>query len=217
MGWGPATSEAPVRQKALLRPFEAAFVMVALGFVSHEVIGEVKWLEEIFHTAPEWLNRLAPAAPFGWIEGLWFLVFFPLAVWAAICGLSYTIGYRGSIRTLLLAAATGAAPAVAIAHLAKAAAKVSSWGGFLPLALGDPQGIETMKGLTERTLNAPTGLVALSMVGWVMLALSLVVAWKAWNWARHMPPAYLAAARTGLASAAVLFGIVLTIWVWPVS
>jgi hypothetical protein len=125
------------------------------------------------------------------------------------------MGSRSNIKYLLLAAATGAAPVVAVAHLAKAAAKGSSWGGFLPLAVRDTQGIETLRGLTERTLSAPSGFLALSMVGWVMLALWLVMAWKAWKWANHVPSQYLAAARTGLASTAVLFGIVLTIWAWP--
>jgi hypothetical protein len=165
-----------VRQKALLRPFEAAFVMIALGFVSHEVIGEVKWLEDIFHTIPAWLSGLIPTVPFGWIEGLWFLVLFPLGMWSAILGLSCLLGYRSNIINLLLAAATGAAPVVAIAHLAKAAAKVSSWGGFLPLAARDPQGIKTLRGLTVYAIGAPDGLLALSMVVWVMLALSLVIA-----------------------------------------
>jgi len=217
MGWGPAASEAPVRQKALLRPFEAAFVMVALGFVSHEVIGEVKWLEDIFHAPPEWLSRLIPAVPFGWIEGLWFLVLFPFSVWAVISGLSYVMGYRSNMKNLLLAAATGAAPVVAVAHLAKAAAKVSSWGGFVPLAVRDPQGINTMQELMTRTLSAPTGLLALSIVGWGMLVLSLAMAWKAWKWSKQVQAQYIVAARTGLASTAVLYGIILTIWVWPIS
>jgi polyferredoxin len=216
MGWGLTAPEAPVRQKALLRPFEAAFVMVALGFVSHEVIGEVKWLEEIFHVAPEWLNGWMPNIPFGWVEGLWFLAIFPAVVWAAISGLSYIMGYRSNVKSLLLAAATGAAPVVAVAHLAKAAAKVSSWGGFLPLAAHDPKGIETLQRLTENTLSAPTSLIGLSIVGWAMLVLSLAIAWKAWRWSRHVPAQYLAAARTGLTGTAVLFGIVLTIWAWPI-
>jgi polyferredoxin len=217
LGVGLVMSEAPVRRKSLLRPFEAAFVMVALGFVAHEVIGEVKWLDGFFHAVPKWLSGFQPSVPFGWLEALWFLVLFPLAVWAGIAGLGFLMGHRGGLRALLLAAATGAAPVVAVAHLAKAAAKVAAWGGYLPLAVRDPQGIETFHRIAAHTLTAPGGILGLSMVGWAMLGLTLIMAWKAWTWARHVPAESTIAAKSGLAGAALLFGTVLTIWVWPVA
>lgn len=217
MGVGLVASDAPVRRKSLLRPFEAAFVMVALGFVAHEVIGEVKWLDGFFHAVPKWLNTLTPSISFGWFEALWFLVVFPLAVWAGIAGLGYLLGHRGGLRILLLAAATGAAPVVAMAHLAKAAAKIASWGGFLPLAVRDPHGIETFNRIAEHSLVAPAGMLGLSIVGWVMLVLTLVMAWKAWSWARQVPVESLIAARSGLAGVAALFSAVLIIWVWPAA
>ena len=126
VGVGLVASGAPVRRKPLLRPFEAAFVMVALGFVAHEVIGEVKWLDAFFHAVPNGLNRLMPSIPFGWFEALWFLVLFPLLVWGLISGIGHFTGHRAGLKTLLTGAATGAAPLVAVAHLAKAAAKVAS-------------------------------------------------------------------------------------------
>jgi len=214
VGVGVVSENAPIRRKALLRPYEAAFVMVALGFVSHEVIGEVRWLDSAFHVVPAALARVIPTVPFGWFEALWFLVLFPLVVWLTIAGLGRSLGHRGGLRTLLLAAATGAAPVVAIAHLAKAVAKVGSWGGFLPLALRDPQGLETLRSIADHSLTAPAAMVGLSILGWVMLALTLVVAWKAWRWASQIPADVAVAARTGLASAAVLFSAVLTVWSW---
>jgi len=132
-------------------------------------------------------------------------------------GLSDGDGHRGDLRTLLLAAATGAAPVVAVAHFAKAVAKVTSWGGFLPLAVHDPQGMETFRGIADHTLAAPARLLGLSMVGWVMLGLTLILAWKAWNWARQVPIESMIAARSGLVGAATLFSSVLTIWIWPIS
>jgi polyferredoxin len=215
IGVGLVTREAPVRQKALLQPYEAAFVMVALGFVAHEVIGEVAWLDSMFHFVPGQLAALVPAVPFGWFEALWFLVLFPLAVWAAIAGASHLAGHRAGLRSLLLAAATGAAPVVAIAHLAKAVAKISSWGGYLPLSLRDPRGVDTLRHFADRSLSAPTALVGLTVVGWVMLALVLVIAWRALRWARQTPAEANTAARVGLAGAAALFTAVLTIWALP--
>lgn len=215
VGVGLVSEGAPVRRRALLRPAEAAFVMVALGFVSHEVIGEVKWLDAVFHASPAALSRSLPGAPFGWFEALWFLVGFPLGVCLAIAGIGFLWGHRGGFGPALLAAATGAAPVVAIAHLAKAAAKVAAWAGFFPLAIRDPRGLETLDRIASGAIATPPPLAGLPLVGFAMLALTAAVAWKAWRWARQVPPESAAAARTGLAGAALLFGAVLTVWVWP--
>jgi polyferredoxin len=215
MGLGLVSADAPVRRKTLLRPYEAAFVMVALGFVAHEVIGEVKWLNSMFHFVPEQLAALAPRVPFGWFEALWFLVLFPLTVWVAIAVVSYLAGHRSGLRSLLLAVATGAAPVVAIAHLAKAAAKVSAWGGFLPLSLRDPPGLATFHQLANRTLSAPTAAVGLPIIGWVMLALVVVIAWRALAWSRQVPAESTMAARVGLVGTGVLFSSILTVWALP--
>lgn len=215
IGIGLVSITAPIRRKTLLRPYEAAFVMVALGFVSHEVIGEVKWLDAIFHAAPNALARLVPAVAPGWFEALWFLLLFPAAVWALIASIGRLAGHRTGLRSLLLAAATGAAPVVAVAHLAKAAAKIASWGGFVPLAIHDPCGLETLQRLSSHALPAPSSLVALTVVGWVMLALIAFIAWRAWRWVRQIPSESVTAARIGMADAAVLFTSVLTVWSWP--
>jgi polyferredoxin len=214
MGVGIVAPEAPVRRKALLRPYEAAFVMVALGFVAHEVIGEVKWLDAIFHFVPERLAALVAAVPFGPFEAVWFLLLFPLIVWSIIAAIGRLAGHRTGLGTLLLAAATGAAPVVAMAHLAKAAAKLGSWGGFLPLSLHDPKGIDTLKRLIEGTTTAPAAMVGLTVLGWVMLAATLIVAWRAWRWSRQIHAEVIPATRAGLVGASLLFSSVLTIWSW---
>jgi len=215
MGVGLVVPGAPVRRKGLLKPYEAAFVMVALGFVAHEVIGEVKWLDAMFHFVPEQLAALVPAVRFGWFEALWFLVLFPLAVWAAVAVAGHLAGHRAGLRSLVLAAATGAAPVVAVAHLAKAAAKLTSWGGFLPLSLRDPQGIDMLHELAEGTAAAPAAMVGLTALGWVMLAATLVVAWRAGRWSRQVPAESAMAAKVGLAGAATLFTSMLAIWALP--
>jgi polyferredoxin len=215
MGVGLVSPDAPVRRKALLKPYEAAFVMVALGFVAHEVIGEVRWLDGVFHFVPERLATLVPAVPFGWFEALWFLTLFPFLVWAAIAGVGYLAGHRAGWRSLLLAAATGAAPIVAIAHLAKAVAKISSWGGFLPLSLRDPQGLVTYRQLADQSISTPAAMVGLTVLGWAMLAAVLVIAWRAWRWSQQIPAESTMAARVGLVGTAVLFTSVLTVWALP--
>ncbi len=216
MGVGVVAPDAPVRTKALLKHYEAAFVMVALGFVAHDVIGEVRWLDALFHFVPDRLAALVPAVPFGWLEALWFLVLFPLVVWAAIAAVGHLAGHRAGLRSLLLAAATGVAPVVAVAHLAKATAKITSWGGFLPLSLRDPQGIDTLHRLAEGSTATPAAMVGLTVLGWVMLAATLVVAWKAWRWTRQVPVELWAAARSGMLFTAVVFTLALAVWALPV-
>jgi polyferredoxin len=212
MGLGLVSAYARVRDNALLKPYEAAFVMVALGFVAHEVIGEVKWLNAAFHFVPERFAALAPAVSFGWFEALWFLVLFPLVVWSAIAGAGYLVGHRSGLHSLLLAAATGAAPVVAVAHLAKAAAKIAFWGGFLPLSLRDPQGLHTLERLGNERLTAPVAMVSLSVLGWVMLVVVLVITWRAWHWSRQIPAESAMATKVGLSGTALLFTSVLTVW-----
>lgn len=216
MGFGVTRSEAPIRRKTLLKPFEAAFVMVVLGFVAHEATGEVKWLDGYFHAIPLALQSLAPGIAFGWVEALWFLALFPLLVWGAAAGLACLLGHRAGWRSLVLAAATGAAPIVAIAHLAKAIAKMSSWSGYLPLALRDPEGVSTFHKLTvERTVSEPGKLVALWVLGWIMLGVTLVMGWRAWRWVQEVPMDSQAAARAGMVTSAAIYTAVLAAWAVP--
>ncbi len=214
VGLGVVGPEARVRRHRLLLPFEAAFVLVAAGFVAHEVIGEVKRLDEYFHVVPAALQELVPSVGFGWFEALWFLGLFPAVLWAAAAGLAYLWGYRGGLGLLLRAAATGAAPVVAIAHLAKAAAKISSWGGFLPLALSDPRGVATFERITSQPTLAPAALLGLSLVGWLMLVVLAVIGWRSWHWTRQAADEQLPAARAGFAVVAAVFCTSLAVWPW---
>ncbi|MBM3319179.1 MAG: hypothetical protein FJY73_00685 [Candidatus Eisenbacteria bacterium] len=213
MDFGPTAADAPVRRKALLLPYEAAFVLVAFGFVAHEVIGEVKHLDRIFHAVPLRLNALSPGVPFGWFEAVWFLAIFPLAAWAVVAGAAFVAGHRGGLKNLLLAAATGAAPIVAVAHLGKAAAKVSSWSGFLPLAMRDPRGTETLARLAGGGLPAPKSFVELSVLGWAMIALVFFAGWIAARWSRGLPADSFVAARAGLGISFLLFAAVFAVWI----
>lgn len=216
VGYGLVSAAAPIRRKALLRPSEAAFVMVALGFVFHELAGEVSWVDDAFHAVPRGLAQIAPSVPLGWAEALWFLMLFPLVVWAAIAVLGRVAGCRGGLGPLLLAAATGAAPVVAVAHLAKAVAKLTSWGVYLPLALRDPHGLDTLSQVADGSLAAPAALLGLTAVGAASLALIPIAAWWALRRAWLMPAASIAAARVGSAAAAALFSAALAAWTWPV-
>ncbi|OGG00368.1 MAG: hypothetical protein A3F83_09620 [Candidatus Glassbacteria bacterium RIFCSPLOWO2_12_FULL_58_11] len=66
-------------------------------------------------------------------------------------------------------------------------------------------------------MATPAGLLGISLLGWVMVPLIFLMAWKAWRWSRQVPPESLIGARAGLAGVALLFSAVLTVWAWPVS
>jgi hypothetical protein len=195
-----------------LRPHEAAFVLIALGFVASEVVGDVGWLDRSFHAAPKLLWTLVPAIEPGWVEAAWFLVGFPLAVWALIIAAGALAGHPRGLGSLLLAATTGAAPIVAVAHAAKGVVKLMSWAGFIPGALDDPGGQDTARRIIAQPDTAPGSLVGLPVVGCVAVVALVFMAWNAWRWARQVPSG-TAAARVGLAGASMLFGTALVAWV----
>jgi len=213
VGFGLAAADSPIRRRTLLRPSEAAFVMIALGFVMHEVVGEVAWADAVFHAVPFAFAARFPGVPVGWLEAIWFLAIAPALFWFAIAAAARLAGCRGTPGRLLTAAATGAAPVVAAAHLGKAAAKFAAWSGYLPLAIRDPRGLDTLRDIGDGDLAAPVAWAGLSSIGWCMLLLTAVIAVRSWSGARHPAPASPPAARTGLAGASLLFAAVFTAWV----
>ena len=137
---------------------------------------------------------------------------FPALLWATVAALAYVLGQRTGLRTLLLAAATGAAPIVALAHLAKAVAKVASWAGFLPLAIRDPAGVATFQRIADHSLASPPSLASLSVLGWLMLITIAIVGWRAWRWFGNVPNELLPATRAGFIAVVVLFAASLAVW-----
>ncbi len=212
VGFGWASKEATSRQHVLLRPFEALFVFFAAGFVAHEVIGETKPVDEWFHYVPKMLNGLVPSLDFGWFEAGWFLLIFPVLLGILATGLARILGYHGTWRDLFIGAATGAAPVVAIAHLAKAAAKLSSWGGFLPMALRDPAGIESLHRIGDKTIAAPTPILALSLLGWALLLALLAISWRNRKWLQESALERLPAAYAGFAVSLCAYACMLLAW-----
>jgi ferredoxin len=212
VGFGLASSTSAVRVPRRLEPFEAAFVGVAVGFVTHELVGEVEWLDHVFHGPVQALARLVPRVGFGWLEALWFLVLFPAALWGLIATAAWLLGGRSSLRESFLASATGAAPVVAVAHLAKAVSKAGSWATYLPLAVHDRSGLDTADKLAAHALQAPGPLLGLSTVGVAVGLLLVVVGWRSWRSVLAAAPTRLAAARTGLAVVAALYSAVLIAW-----
>ncbi|MBI5509497.1 MAG: hypothetical protein HY903_12165 [Deltaproteobacteria bacterium] len=210
--YGRCTPRAGVRRNRELRPFEAAFVVAAAGFVTHELVGEVAWLENLFHVVPEAVHRQWPALAAEWLEVIWFLAVFPTALWALVAAVARTFGNRGGLKATLLSTATGAAPVIALGHAAKAMSKLGAWAGYLPLALQDPNGIETLHKISSGALSAPVPLVGLSMPGLLTAAAVVLVGWRSWRWARATVPGQLPALRAGFLVAAVFYTSIMVVW-----
>lgn len=215
IGFGVTRNTASVRRHRMLRPYEATFVILVAGFVTHEIAGDVPWLDAVFHRVPIALDAAMPTVGFGWFEALWFLFLFPLALWALVAGLAVVFRLRRSaLGTVLLAAVTGAAPVIAAAHLAKAAAKIFSWSPYLPLAIADPEGVGTLERLRQGTLPVPVGLVNEHLLSWLMLVAVVLVGWRAWRWAQYGPDDALRPARVGLAVWAGVYGLTIVLRPW---
>lgn len=212
IGFGLVRDDATIRRPSALRPFEAVFVMSMAGFVTHEMVGEVGWLEEAFHVAPRTLATSLPGLDGGWTEALWTLAMFPLIVWSALALVARLFGSGLGFRDRLVAIATGAAPVVAIAHLAKGVAKLAGWAGYLPGALADPTGLDTLHAIASGTATAPPRLVGLGLVAWVALGALLFVGWRSWRSRRAVVGQAVPAARVGLTGSTLLFGGVLVAW-----
>lgn len=213
IGFGLVPPEAGSRRSQLLKPAEAAFVLIAAGFVAHEVIGEVKWLDALFHLVPLALQKSLPGLAFGWFEAVWFLVLFPLLFWSLALLSSRLAGHRAPLGQHLRALATGAAPVIALAHLAKALAKGGSWGGFTPLALRDPVGLDTWAAISRGELAAPGNLWGLSVIGGLILLGVFVLGWRSVTWLRqYTDRTHVPGLRVGFVGATTLFTVVFLIW-----
>ena len=214
IGWGVVDSTASVRAPRMLEPFEGAFVLVAAGFVTHELIGEVAWAEALFHRAPATVGSVVSVLPFGWIEAGWYLLAWPALLWGLIAGLGRLVARDSTWRGVILASATGAAPLVAVGHLAKALAKLCSWAPYLMGALADPAGMRTFAALSAKTSPAPQHWLAPSTLAWLMLLVVALVGWRAWRAAGRLkaPVSAMAPARLASVAATGLLVVLLGLW-----
>lgn len=65
------------------------------------------------------------------------------------------------------------AVAVAAGHMTKGLAKFVSWAGFLPVAMTDPVGTETIRAMSNRTMVQPILLLPLAVVAVLGIVLIL--------------------------------------------
>ncbi len=213
VGFGITRAVASSRVRRNLRPYEAVFVLAVAGFVTYEIAGEVKWVKDVFLAVPHYVAAWLPPMNFGWLKAIWMLLVFPLVIWSLAGTGAFVLGYRGRIRDLAIHMATGAAVVVAVMHLAKGLAKLSSWSLYLPLALKDPFGVDTAKAIINKSMPQPGSIVSLEFLGWIMIPSLLFAAWKSREWITVSCGDGPGAARVGILVPCILYLPILLAWI----
>lgn len=148
------------------------FVMLVSGFVTWELFTEWPAANKVFLAAPAWAaSALGCSAATGWFNGLWALGIVPVMLWLVLAGLARAVGTKESIGHLWRHLALPIAVVVAVGHMSKGLAKFVSWSPFLPEALRDPNGLETVNGIAAKTMAAPASLLDLTAVALICLGL----------------------------------------------
>jgi len=191
----------------------AVFVLLAGGFVMHELFSEVKSFNEVFHWIPQRITD-ATGIPFGWTEALWFLAIIP-AVLLGVTALAgvFSGGWRpraGLTRVALLLV-----PVIACGHAAKAIIKMCSWGPYLSISARAPDGIERAAYFLANPAAAPGSILpaaAKTVVGLALVVLGGLMTARLLGREAHRadrPPAVIAATALVLVYGFVAVGLTL--------
>jgi hypothetical protein len=152
-----------------------AFVMLASGFVTWELFTEWPKGEEIFLTVSHSISqRIGMAWLSGYLNGVWALMMVPLIIWIIMGGAVRLLGDGSTLGQTWRRLALPVAVVVSAGHMTKGLAKFVSWAGFLPYALKDPVGSNTVLVMSHKTIPQPASLLSLPVVAAVGMILVLV-------------------------------------------
>lgn len=150
------------------------FVMLVSGFVTWELFAEWPKGEGAFLTVPHWITQQAGIAWLsGYLNGFWALVIVPLVIWIFMAGVVRVFGGGSSLGQTWRRLALPVAVVVAAGHMTKGLAKFVSWAGFLPVAMTDPLGTETIRAMSSRTMVQPVWLLPAPVVAVLGIVLIL--------------------------------------------
>jgi len=107
-------------------------------------------------------------------KGIYVLLIVPSILWLIVGGITRGVGGADSLREAWQRLALPMAVVIAAGHMAKALAKIVSWGGYLPYAIQEPLGVETSLRLTAKSMALPQPWLELPMVS--LLGFLLVAA-----------------------------------------
>jgi hypothetical protein len=154
--------------------------MIVSGFVTYELSGVWKAAGDLFlWPATQVGAALQAGAAAGWIQGLWTILVWPLALWLVLGGITRLTGGAISLGEAWRRLALPMAVVVATGHMAKGLEKFTSWAGFLPYAWAEPTGVQTAIQMHAKAVPQPAAwftLPMLSLAAMALLALGMVLA-----------------------------------------
>ncbi|MCC6489822.1 MAG: 4Fe-4S binding protein [Candidatus Hydrogenedentes bacterium] len=155
------------------------FIMMVSGFVTSEISGLSSAADAAFAWAPSHIGVFAGlGASNGWIMGVWTIIIFPLLLWTVLGLVAMPFVRSRNLGAIWRSMALPVSLIIMAAHMTKAFEKLSTWGGYLPLALHDPAGEATARGITEKVLAPPSALVGMPVIlsiGTLLLIAALYV------------------------------------------
>jgi len=148
------------------------FIMLLSGFVVYELCTEWSVAKSIFLWPVKMVTaEIGYPALGGWIKGVWTLMVFPLLLWTVLGSVTLLMKGTSSMTQAWREMALPIVVVIAAGHMAKGIAKFTSWGGFLPGAVREPSGVETIQALTSGASAMPASLLAMPVVAAVSLLL----------------------------------------------
>lgn len=158
------------------------FIMLASGFVTAELCAEWVIADGIFLRPPHVIAQNLGLESFtGWLKGLWMLLVYPAILWIFMGLLVKPFVESTSLFMIWRRIAIPFAVIVSAGHMTKAFAKFTSWVGFLPYAISEPSGSNTVLQITSKLVENPAPIVSaqfVSISGLSLLALGMTYAWK---------------------------------------
>jgi polyferredoxin len=189
----------------------ALFIMIAGGFVSHELFGEVKGLDQIFHAVPQYLASITSLTElFPWFEALWFLLVLPGFLTLTIWSIARMGNHRATFAGIISQSAVGLVPLVAAGHGVKALIKINAWSVYLPSALTDPHGFRLARSLLNKSVTEPNTLISVNLAAFGFALILLGATWLAIRMIqRFSEESVRPAAYAGVTLLTLLFGTVI--------
>jgi polyferredoxin len=141
------------------------FIMMVSGFVAYEISGFWPTVKSAFLWAPAQVGEtLGLGADNGWLKGLWMLFVFPMLLWTALGLVAMPFVRSWNLGAMWRRMALPASLIIMAAHMTKAIEKLATWGGYLPLALRDPAGETTARGITDKALASPAAIIGMPVI-----------------------------------------------------
>jgi len=148
------------------------FVMLLSGFIAYELCSEWKPAKAVFLWVPAhvaaWLGVMDH---YGWVKGVWRILVFPAALWLVLGLLMRLFGGARSLAGSWRRLALPIAVIVAAGHMAKALAKITTWGSHLPYALRDPIGGSGAAAIASGAADKPSAMLPMAVVSAISVVL----------------------------------------------